>query len=189
MGRSGHPHLHFSALACALIGLARIPKSISGGRWSTAERALDLRALASAHFQPQLSLNLLPAIQHHCHYTKGAGKHGSHKRMEKLENLGAASYIYVRKFASMAFDNLDFTSLDCPSLASPTYLQVPRTHVVFSLASFSRSITTQAVRNLTLATLCPESSALFTFFLGHRDALYACVKELQRTIKNASSTQ
>ncbi|KAF6742097.1 hypothetical protein DFP72DRAFT_1109656 [Ephemerocybe angulata] len=141
-------------------------------------------ALSGVKDRPQVFLGEVAAM-----YTKGAGKHGSHKRLAKLENLGAASYIYVRKFASMAFDNLDFTSLDCPSLASPTYLQVPRTHVVFSLASFSRSITTQTIRNLTLATLCPESSTLFTLFQGHRDALYACVKELQRTIKNASSTQ
>ncbi|KAF6744659.1 hypothetical protein DFP72DRAFT_928031, partial [Ephemerocybe angulata] len=117
-----------------------------------------------------------------------AGSASTMKRND-AEAQGAASYIYVRKFASMAFDNLDFTSLDCPSLASPTYLQVPRTHVVFSLASFSRSIITQTIRNLTLATLCPGSSTLFTLFQGHRDALYACVKELQRTIKNMSSTQ
>ncbi|KAH6902565.1 hypothetical protein BKA70DRAFT_1434896 [Coprinopsis sp. MPI-PUGE-AT-0042] len=77
-----------------------------------------------------------------------------------------------------------FSSLDCPELSTSTYLQVPPTHLVLSLRSFT-SIGRQYVASgdpgggfdLQI-TLCPRSSALFSTLSDQVTQLYWCAEDL-----------
>ncbi|KAJ2915314.1 hypothetical protein MD484_g5089, partial [Candolleomyces efflorescens] len=118
-------------------------------------------------------------------YSKGPGKNSKHEWIKSMDKLGVASYIYVRKLSAMAGDSV-FTSLTCPTLSSPTYLQIPRTHLLFSLASFSQSISIQSIsvngNDFNLVNLCSISAGLFNVFNSNCDELYEALKVLLRSL-------
>ncbi|KAJ3528013.1 hypothetical protein NMY22_g9566 [Coprinellus aureogranulatus] len=118
-------------------------------------------------------------------YSKGNGKRAKHEWRPALTALGNASYIYVRLYSPMAGQNI-FTSLDCMDLSSPTFIQVPRTHLLFSLSSFASTIQKQTMAlahssagSMDIVTLDAASSALFAIFRSRQDELYECVKNLK----------
>ena len=97
------------------------------------------------------------------------------------------SYLYVRIFAPFAGESM-FTSMACQSLSSSSIIQIPRSHILLSLASATRTITFQQLESpnghpLTLATLCPYSSSIFLQFLKCQDALYTGLETLQRNMR------
>jgi len=104
--------------------------------------------------------------------------------------LGILSYVYIKLFNPLYGDST-FTSMTCPSLSSSTLLQIPRSHLLFSLDSYTKNITWQSISTsdghpITLLTLCPSSTILFHQFRGQTQPynIYAAVKVLQAKIKH-----
>ncbi|KAJ7796907.1 hypothetical protein B0H14DRAFT_3157761 [Mycena olivaceomarginata] len=72
-------------------------------------------------------------------YTKST----MHDWIPATTSVGTPSYVYADVY--QALGGRMFTSLSCPPLACGTTLQFPRTHIIFSLASFTPTITRQEV--------------------------------------------
>jgi hypothetical protein len=119
-------------------------------------------------------------------YTKGNGKNAKHEWTVGVESLGHPSYVYVRKYVPMG-GNGYFSSLAQPGLSLPTFLQVPRTHLLFSLGSLSTSFTHQPPLLINGAsfpalTLCPWSLAIFQQLSASVGDLYQCASDLKKRL-------
>ncbi|KAG6915048.1 hypothetical protein DXG01_013714 [Tephrocybe rancida] len=75
-------------------------------------------------------------------YTKANFRGAKHEAARELKSVGHASYIYIQLYTSFG---PYFTSLACQPLSSSTFLQIPRTHIIFSLAGYA--IAKQELRN------------------------------------------
>ncbi|KAF5332101.1 hypothetical protein D9611_008005 [Ephemerocybe angulata] len=117
-------------------------------------------------------------------YSKGNGKNAKHDWATGIENLGVASYIYVRKFVPLAGDSV-FTALSCPELSTVTLVQVPRTHLLFSLGTFTISRGQSVSVNgfdYGVLNLCATSTALFTTLRNRRGLLSECIRVLKALV-------
>ncbi|GLB36846.1 putative ulp1 protease family, C-terminal catalytic domain [Lyophyllum shimeji] len=120
-------------------------------------------------------------------YSKGEGKSARHEWITSADSLGILSNVYVRLFAPFGGENM-FTSMACRDLASSTILQIPRTHILLSLASSTKALTWSDIQTasghpLSLLTLCPFSTSIFQQFSRRRDELYAGLKVLKKRMK------
>ncbi|KAJ6580890.1 hypothetical protein B0H19DRAFT_1112801 [Mycena capillaripes] len=116
-------------------------------------------------------------------YTKST----MHDWIPAATSVGAPSYVYADVY--QPFNGRMFSSLSCQSLACGTTLQFPRTHIIFSLASFAPTISRQEVPTAdghphTLVTLCAKSYELFETLCANQSALYFAVEELSRMAKS-----
>lgn len=78
------------------------------------------------------------------------------------------------------------SSTACAKLGAATFLRIPRTHILFSLASCTITIvktTTGDNQPYTLATLDAFSSKILTYLQLHLDHVAASVKQLQQVGK------
>ncbi len=78
--------------------------------------------------------------------------------------------------------------MTCLSLSSSTILQVPRTHVLFSLASSAPKISSQMLKTtgghpFSLVTLDTYTATIFEALHQHSDALYDALVVLQKGIR------
>ncbi|KAJ6504529.1 hypothetical protein DFH09DRAFT_943717 [Mycena vulgaris] len=113
-------------------------------------------------------------------------KNTNHDWIPTATSVGTPSYIYVSVYRQFA--GAIFSSMACGILSCPTVLQIPRTHILFSLASFTK-ITRQAVPTAEgyphmLATLCPSSLELLQKLRQSQTALVAAVLHLAQLMKN-----
>ncbi|KAJ6609212.1 hypothetical protein B0H10DRAFT_2226075 [Mycena sp. CBHHK59/15] len=97
-------------------------------------------------------------------YTKST----MHDWIPNVSSVGLPSYIYISVYRQFA--GAMFTSIACEKLSCPTVLQIPRTHILFSLASFK--ITRQDITT----KLCQGQTAL-----------HAAVRELGLLMKENRS--
>ncbi|KAJ7355749.1 hypothetical protein DFH08DRAFT_772956 [Mycena albidolilacea] len=116
-------------------------------------------------------------------YTKST----MHDWIPAATSVGTPSYVYADVYQSLS--GRMFSSLSCQSLACGTTLQFPRTHIIFSLASFTPTISRQEVPTVdghphTLVTLCAKSYELFETLRANQSALYFAVEELTRMVKS-----
>ncbi|KAJ7780986.1 hypothetical protein B0H16DRAFT_1496749 [Mycena metata] len=116
-------------------------------------------------------------------------KNTMHDWIPNAPSIGTPSYIYV--LAYRPFAGAIFTSIACEQYSCPTVLQVPRTHILFSLASYNRT-TRQLVPTAeklphTLITLCADSLALFQKMRESKLALSAAVRDLVQLMKDGKS--
>ncbi|KAJ7652490.1 hypothetical protein DFH06DRAFT_1331114 [Mycena polygramma] len=105
-----------------------------------------------------------------------------------VRSVGAPSYIYV--LAYRQFAGALFTSMACDKLACPTILQIPRTHLLFSLASFTKITQQDAPTDgypHTLVNLCPESLKLLQDLRRSSAILRTGIQELERLMKSESA--
>ncbi|KAJ6554371.1 hypothetical protein B0H19DRAFT_1153335 [Mycena capillaripes] len=117
-------------------------------------------------------------------------KNTMHDWIQTASSVGTPSYIYVSIYRH--FTGAIFSSMACDKLWCPTVLQIPRTHLLFSLASFP--ITRQEVPTTegyphTMATLCPASLKLFQDLQQCRSALNLAVKDLGELMKGKIDMQ
>ncbi|KAJ7022239.1 hypothetical protein C8F04DRAFT_1311542 [Mycena alexandri] len=70
-------------------------------------------------------------------------KNTMHDWIPTATSVGAPSYICIQGYASIAGPM--FTSMSCPKLACGSFLQIPRTHLIFSFASFDSKIMWQQI--------------------------------------------
>ncbi|KAJ6537582.1 hypothetical protein B0H10DRAFT_2141861 [Mycena sp. CBHHK59/15] len=112
-------------------------------------------------------------------------KNTMHDWILNTTSVGTPSYICIavyRQFAGSLF-----SSVACEKLSCPTVLQIPRTHILFSLASYRitrQSIPTQEGYPHTMATLCAASLKLFQTLHQGQVALQAAVRELVVLLKD-----
>jgi len=81
--------------------------------------------------------------------------------------------------------------MTCPSLFSSTILQVPCTHILFSLASSAPNITSQELKTadghpFSLITLDPFSVSAYEAFRQRSNELYQAVKALQKGVRSGT---
>ncbi|CAK5278910.1 unnamed protein product [Mycena citricolor] len=83
----------------------------------------------------------------------------THEWIPAAYSVGTPSYVYAWLYTSLA-GNI-FSSIACKKLSCPTILQIPRTHILYSLASFSgisqQDVTTVGGHPHKLVTLCADS--------------------------------
>ena len=123
-------------------------------------------------------------------YSKGEGKGSKHEWIPSAPSIGVLSYIYARTFNVFAGNGM-FSSMTCPSLSSSTILQVPRTHILFSLTSSVPNITSQELKTadghpFSLITLDPFSVSAFEAFRQRSNELYKAVKALQKGVRSGT---
>ncbi|KAJ7433413.1 hypothetical protein FB451DRAFT_1380348 [Mycena latifolia] len=114
-------------------------------------------------------------------------KNTMHDWIPAATSVGTPSYVYASVY--LPFAGSTFTSMSCPTLACSTFLQIPRTHILFSLASFAGTIHRQDLRTTdgfphALVTLCPGSQSLFTTLRAYQTSLFFAILELVRAVKS-----
>ncbi|KAJ7151882.1 hypothetical protein C8R43DRAFT_1067439 [Mycena crocata] len=112
-------------------------------------------------------------------------KNTNHDWIPQTTSVGTPSYVYVLVYKQVGGPL--FTSMSCATLACPTYLQIPRSHLLFSLASFTgidRQAIASAGHPLTLLTLCADSFSLLQSFHVRRQVLQGCVLDLSKKAKS-----
>jgi hypothetical protein len=113
-------------------------------------------------------------------YTKST----HHDWISIAESVGTPSYIYVLVYLQLGGNF--FSSLTCQALGCPTVLQIPRTHILFSLASYTiarQASPTADGHPHTLVTLCKDSHALFQIFQQHSKGLHVAIDGLAKSVK------
>ena len=123
-------------------------------------------------------------------YSKGEGKGSKHEWIPSAPSIGVLSYVYMRTFKIFAGKGM-FSSLTCPSLSSSTILQIPRTHILLSLASSAPNITSQELKTadghpFSLITLDAYSVSAFEAFRLRSEELYEAVKALQKGVRSGT---
>lgn len=114
-------------------------------------------------------------------YTKNA----HHDWIPLANRVGTPSYVYIKVYRQIG--GRLFSSMSCQRLACSSFLQIPRTHILFSLASYSeiqRQDVPETSHPLTLVTLSEASLALFEAFHSRRNALNLSIKELDKRAKS-----
>ncbi|KAJ7077204.1 hypothetical protein C8R43DRAFT_1083442 [Mycena crocata] len=112
-------------------------------------------------------------------------KNTNHDWIPQTTSVGTPSCVYVLVYKQVGGPL--FTSMSCATLACPTYLQIPRSHLLFSLASFTgidRQAITSAGHPLTLLTLCADSFSLLLSLHERRQVLQGCVLDLSKKAKS-----
>ncbi|KAJ7716106.1 hypothetical protein DFH07DRAFT_785479 [Mycena maculata] len=145
----------------------------------------DLNPLKDGHFV----LAMKPGASTHPEIIVGEvltmySKNTNHDWIAQTTSVGTPLYIYVQVYRLVGGDL--FTSMACQSLGTSSFLQIPRTHLLFSLASFSK-IQRQDVASkdpVTLVTLCADSLALYQAFHRARSALQVSIQELSKSAKS-----
>ncbi|KAJ6594796.1 hypothetical protein B0H19DRAFT_1284500 [Mycena capillaripes] len=118
-------------------------------------------------------------------------KNTMHDWIPMTTSIGTPSYICISVYSPVA--GRIFTSMSCPKLACGSIIQIPRTHLLFSFASFNKirrqdTPTAEEGYPHVLLTLCETSSALFQTFRKNRVSLHTAVQELVKMSKSRHAT-
>ncbi|KAI0060330.1 hypothetical protein BV25DRAFT_977826 [Artomyces pyxidatus] len=124
-------------------------------------------------------------------YTHTGARGVMHEWAPAARSIGDPSYINVQVYRKM-YGNT-YTSVSCQSLGCATFLRIPRTHFIFSLATASASITrkdvqTDAGHPFSFVTLCSFSSALVTSLSTRSADLSLAVLQLQDMMSSKGRT-
>lgn len=114
-------------------------------------------------------------------YSKAKFRGSKHESITETHSVGTPSYIYVRVYAPFA--GALFTSLACPTLACDTYLQIPRTHIIFSLSSYTigrQDLVGADAHPITMITLGTDAATLHQHLSANASLVDVSVRELQR---------
>ncbi|KAJ7898905.1 hypothetical protein B0H14DRAFT_3554351 [Mycena olivaceomarginata] len=108
-------------------------------------------------------------------------KNTMHDWIPSATSVGTPSYVYAAVYQPLA--GRMFSSMSCELLTCGATLQFPRTHILFSLASFTPTITRQDIPTAegyphTLITLCERSFELLSKLRANQKPLYLAVEEL-----------
>ncbi|KAJ7683601.1 hypothetical protein B0H17DRAFT_1137725 [Mycena rosella] len=119
-------------------------------------------------------------------------KNTNHDWIPAAMSVGTPSYVYASVY--LPFAGATFTSMFCPSLACGTFLRIPRTHILFSLASFAAAIQRQDLRTAdgyphALVTLCAKSQALYDTLRANQNSLFSAVVQLVQMVKSKTGDE
>ncbi|KAJ7723096.1 hypothetical protein DFH07DRAFT_759651, partial [Mycena maculata] len=144
----------------------------------------ELNPLKDGHFVLALKPGGLPSEIILGEVLTMYSKNTHHDWIPLAPSVGTPSYIYVQVYRQLGASL--FSSMASQRLACSAFLQIPRTHILLSLASFSlgRQDITTSTSPVTLITLCQASLALFNAFHEQRNALHLAIKELAKKGKS-----
>jgi hypothetical protein len=117
-------------------------------------------------------------------YTTSAARNAQHQWVPSITSVGMPSYVNIQVYRAFSGDT--FSSLLCSSLGCNTYLRVPRTHLLFSLASCPVSRTenqTPAGQSYVLITPSPFAVGKLKLLQVKVNEIYMLVRELKRMLK------
>ncbi|KAI0054490.1 hypothetical protein BV25DRAFT_1922630 [Artomyces pyxidatus] len=128
-------------------------------------------------------------------YTNSGARGARHEWISSARSVGIPSYINIRVYRHSHGNS--YTSLACTSLGCATFLRIPRTHIIFSLATASHAFVrvdtrTDAGHPFGFVTLCAFSQGILKVLCDHRVAVSAAVRsllELQKRKPGAKSVQ
>ncbi|KAK7039864.1 hypothetical protein R3P38DRAFT_2514522 [Favolaschia claudopus] len=112
-------------------------------------------------------------------------KNTMHDWIPNAPHVGTPSYICVEAYRRFA--GAMFSSIACERLSCPTVLQIPRTHLLFSLASYKitrQSLPTPEGYPHTMATLCAASLDVFNTMHMNAAAFQAAVRAIGQGLKD-----
>ena len=121
-------------------------------------------------------------------YTTSGARNAQHQWVPSITSVGVPLYVNIQVYRTFSGDTL--SNLSCLSLGCNTYLHVPRTHLLFSLASYSISHAEyQTPAGQTYILITPSSFAIDILkVLQVRVAkIDVLVKELKRMLKGKAS--
>ncbi|KAK7034444.1 hypothetical protein R3P38DRAFT_2519034, partial [Favolaschia claudopus] len=117
-------------------------------------------------------------------------KNTMHDWIPNAPHVGTPSYIFLHQEyrpAYRRFAGAMFSSIACERLSCPTVLQIPRTHLLFSLASYKitrQSLPTPEGYPHTMATLCAASLDVINTMHMNAAALQAAVRAIGQGLKD-----
>lgn len=117
-------------------------------------------------------------------YSKTEARGSKHDWLPEATSTGAISYMIVQGYKLL--HERVYSSKLCDTLGSPTFLCIPRTHILLSLAPHTSAIHAQRIGSLDLITLCPSSAAVTKSLEESKTAITAAIKLLVRSIKSNS---
>lgn len=92
-------------------------------------------------------------------YSQSSYRGAKHEWLPSIDSVGTPSYINIQVFRPFA--NNIYSSLSCPTLHCSTFLRIPGTHILFSLASCTnimrQKISSANGHPVSLITLCQFS--------------------------------
>lgn len=127
-------------------------------------------------------------------YSKGPGRGGKHEWVSAVDNIGVTSYINIQAYLLLAGTPV-VSSISCIPLACTTFLRVPPSHILLSLAEYQNDLHRQdvispAASPVTLITLPPGAVMLLSRISDRRADLQRAVRDIASSItkKGASVT-
>lgn len=116
-------------------------------------------------------------------YSKSDGKGGKHGFIASTTALGETSYVAVQAFRQLV--GTVYSSVACDALQRPTFLRIPRTHIILSFASYSTAIRLQELvpGEVELVTLCNKTAEIIAVSQAYSDGVAGAVQRLCRVLK------
>jgi hypothetical protein len=122
-------------------------------------------------------------------HTNSGARGAKYEWIDSTNSIGKPSYIAIQIFRP--FRGAIFSSNACESLDCPTFLRIPRTHVLFSLASLKSLITVQNLSTdgtiTQLVTLPSLAMQIFKCLKSKQGHVGAAVKTLCQLLKKQRS--
>ena len=126
-------------------------------------------------------------------YSKSAARSSKHCWVESSTSLGTLSYISVQVFTQFMGERY-FSLSSCGSLSTATFIHVPPTHFLLSLAPLQNAIEVTEglalgnITDFTVAVLCQNSSRLLNSIRARGQDVDRCVGQLCKDLKRANPT-
>lgn len=102
-----------------------------------------------------------------------------HERISETNTIGLISFIYVRQYKVLA--PTIHTTLTDPTLNCYTYLQIPRTHILFSLQS-SHIVTHETITaeaSVRILTVDPAADTIRAVLQQEGETIWGCITALR----------
>jgi len=114
-------------------------------------------------------------------YTNSGARRANHDWVPTVESVGAPSYIVVQAYCCQFLQM--YSTLACPKLDCVTFLCVPHSHILFSLASVNLQIQQSKVLPFEFVTLGKFPLDTLQFFEDNIHMVILSVKELSKSHK------
>lgn len=119
-------------------------------------------------------------------YTNSGAKGANHEWTPSVDHLGSVSYVSLRMFAQLS--RAKFTSVVCAELDCSSFVHLPPTHILFSLATFPIQVQPLPFAELTssILSLDPSTWAIFEAWKSNNNngEVTAAVARLQARLKS-----
>lgn len=122
-------------------------------------------------------------------YAQGNYKGAKNEWLPSMDSIGVPSYINVQAY--WTFTHNIFSLLACLTLHCPTFLHIPATHMLFSLATCSQityqDLTTANGHPLILINLCSFLLGMFQTLSAQSGIIKTLVNNLIKQLKSSKN--